>query len=79
MSFAYDINHFVYYVATKQSGKKKKTVEKNKRKQDGRLRVNNFCRSLPMAKNSQVSSNNTNAHVGKPQTTSAQSYLNATC
>lgn len=80
MSFAHDINHFVYYTTTQQSEKeKKKTVEKQKRKQDGRLRVNSFCRSLPMAKNSRVSSNNTNAHVSKPQTTSARSYLNATC
>lgn len=66
-------------MVTKQSGKKKKQWEKNKRKQDGRLRVNSFCRSLPMAKNSQVFSNNTNAHGSKPQTTSARSYLNATC
>lgn len=79
MSFAYDINHFVYYTTTKQSEKKIKTVEKQKRKQEGRLRVNSFCRSLPMAKNSRVSSNNTNAHVSKPQTTSARGYLNAAC
>ena len=80
MSIAYDINHSVDYTAAKQSGKTKKQWEKKtKRKQDGRLRANSFCRSLPMAKNSQVSSNNTNAHGSKPQTTPARSYLNATC